>query len=262
MTALALWISGLIARSAQDDELYGRLHSRFTMGFWHLEPIALLLNGSLLMAVAIYALITAVANILSGGHLLRFDFAIVYAALTLAACVIMAWIEARANRTLKSAFIALDVRAWVMSGGIAAALLIAFIIGYAVDGTALDWVSPFVDPVVLALVSMVIIPIPVGTVRQALSDILLIAPTDLKAHVDRVAAETVKRHGFLSYRAYVAKVGRAVQAELYFIVPKDLPPKTIEEWDRIRDEVGGAIGNESHDRWLTIAFTADPDWAE
>ena len=53
-----------------------------------------------------------------------------------------------------------------------------------------------------------------------------------------------------------------MQAELYFIVPKDWPPKTIETWDSIRDEVGEAIGNEGHDRWLTIAFTANPDWAE
>ena len=262
MTALALWVSSLIARSADREESYGRLRSRFSMGFWHLEPIVLLLNGSLLMAVAIYALVTALSNILTGGHLLRFDFAIVYAGLTLVACGVMAWVETRANRTLKSDFIALDVRAWVMSGGISAALLIAFTIGYAVNGTTLGWISPFVDPVVLAIVSIVIIPMPIGTVRQALSDVLLIAPTDFKAHVDRVAAETAKRHGFLTYRAYVAKVGRAMQAELYFIVPKDLPPKTIEAWDSIRDEVGRAIGSEGQDRWLTIAFTADPDWAE
>src|SRR4051794_27076639 len=107
MTALALSVSSLIARSAKREEPYGRLHSRFSMGFWHLEPIVLLLNGCLLMAVAIYALVTAVSNILTGGHLLRFDFAIVYAALTLVACGLMAWVETRANRTLKSDFIAL-----------------------------------------------------------------------------------------------------------------------------------------------------------
>ena len=50
-----------------------------------------------------------------------------------------------------------------------------------------------------------------------------------------------------------------MQAELYFIVPKNLPLKTIETWDSIRDEVGEAIGNEGDDRWLTIAFTANPD---
>ena len=58
-----------------------------------------------------------------------------------------------------------------------------------------------------------------------------------------------------SHRAYVARVGRAIQVEIDFIVPQDLPPKNIGEWDLIRDEVGIAIGEEGNDRWLTIAFT-------
>ena len=52
----------------------------------------------------------------------------------------------------------------------------------------------------------------------------LIAPADLKAHVDRVAADTVDRHAFpVLPRLMLPKVGRTMQAELYFIVPKDLP---------------------------------------
>ena len=257
MTGLALWVSSLIVKPA-----HSALGSRFNMGFWHLEPIVLGLNGTLLMAVAIYALINAAISILSGGHELRFDLAIVYALITLAICAVMAVIGARANRHLKSDFISLDVKAWIMSGGITSALLIAFTIGHAVAGTPFAWVSRYVDPVVLALVCLVIIPIPVGTVTRALSDILLIAPADLKAHVDQVASETVKRHGFLSHRAYIAKVGRAMRVELYFIVPKDFPATSIAEWDRIRDGVGAAVGGEGRNRWLVVAFTADARWAE
>ncbi|WEJ12153.1 cation diffusion facilitator family transporter [Sinorhizobium prairiense] len=262
MTVMALWVSSLIARSATGDTLPGRMRDRFTMGFWHLEPIVLLLNGTLLIVVAIYALINAVISVLRGGHELQFGFAIVYAAFTVVACTIMAVTGARVNRKLQSDFIALDVKAWIMSGGIAFALLLAFLLGYGVRGTPLGWISAYVDPAVLALVCIVIIPLPIGIVRQALSDILLITPGDLKAHIDRVAGEVVRRQGFLTYRAYVAKVGRATQIELYFIVPQNLPPRSIEAWDRVRDEVGAAIGGEGHDRWLTIAFTADLEWAE
>lgn len=262
MTVLALLVSSLIVKSAQGDVLSGKLRNRFTMGFWHLEPMVLGLNGALLIAVAIYALINAITSILNGGHTLEFGFAIIYAVVTLIACVIMAVIGARANRRLQSDFVALDVKAWIMSGGITAALLIAFIVGYAVEGTALGWIAPYVDPAILVLVCLVIIPMPIGTVRQAFADVLLITPADLKAHVDQVAEETVKRMGFLSYRAYVARVGRAKQIELYFIVPPKWPAKTIEEWDRVRDQIGDAIGDENENRWLTIAFTADPEWAE
>jgi predicted Co/Zn/Cd cation transporter (cation efflux family) len=192
MTILALWVSGLIASSAETDALSGRLRNRFTMGFWHLEPIVLGLNGTLLIAVAIYALINAVITIINGGHEPRFGLAIVYAVITLAVCASLALAGMRVNKRLRSDFIALDVKAWLMSGGITAALLIAFLIGHAAEGTPLAWISRYVDPIVLALVCLVIIPIPIGLVRQALSEILLITPVDLKAHVDRVATETVE----------------------------------------------------------------------
>ncbi|MBO9196243.1 cation transporter [Rhizobium sp. 16-449-1b] len=262
MTGLALWVSSLIVRSAESNAKSGRIRNRFTMGFWHLEPIVLLLNGCLLMTVAVYALINAVISVINGGHELHFGAAIVYSGATLVVCVVMASIGIALNRSLKSDFIALDIKAWIMSGGIAFALLVAFVIGLAVLPTPMAWIARYVDPVVLGLVCLVMIPLPIGTIWKALSEVLLIAPVDLQEHVDQVASETVQRLGFLSYRAYVARVGRATEVELYFIVPEGLPAKTIEEWDALRDDIGDRIGGEGANRWLTIAFTADAEWAE
>lgn len=262
MSLLALIVSKLIASYSGSGAATGRLKARFSTGFWHLEPIVLGLNGTLLIAVSVYALINAVISLLRGGHELKFGFAIIYAVVTLIACTAMAIYATRANRTLRSDFVALDAKAWMMSGGITAALLAAFSVGYALRGTPFAWIMPYVDPAVLAAVCLVIIPLPVSTVRQALADILLIAPRDLTEHVHQVATAVVQRYGFLSHRVYVAKVGRAKQVELYFIVPPGLPPQTIEYWDRLRDEIGTEIGDEGPDRWLTIAFTADPEWAE
>jgi predicted Co/Zn/Cd cation transporter (cation efflux family) len=262
LTTLSLAVARLILRSAERDALSGKLRNRFSFGFWHLEPIVLGLNGAILMSVAVYALINAIISIQAGGRELEFGYAIVYAATTLLACAVMALVGWRANRRIGSDFITLDIKGWVMSGGISAALLIAFVIGAAVEGTRFAWIAPYIDPAVLAIISLVIIPIPIGTVRQAVADMLLLTPPDLKAHVDRVAMETVARHAFLGYRAYVAKVGRAKQIELYFIVPRGRPPVPLEHWDKVRDEIGDAIGDESHNRWLTIAFTTDTGWAE
>ena len=261
MTAVALGVSHLIVKSAQNDALSGKLRNRFTVGFWHLEPMVLGLNGTILISVAIYALINAILTIQGGGRELEFGYAIAYAATTLAVCLVMAGLERRANRRIQSDFLKLDIQSWVMSGAISAALLVAFGIGYAVRGTPLDWIAPYIDPAVLAVISIAIIPIPIATVRQAVADMLLLAPADLRAHVEQVATETVARHGFLGFRAYVAKVGRAKQIEIYFIVARGGPARRLEEWDRIRDEIGEAIGDESSNRWLTIAFTTDSEWA-
>ncbi len=262
MTSVMLLVSNLIAASTAGDARYRTLVQKFTMGFWHLEPIVLGVNGMLLVGAAVYAFINAIGIFMTGGRELAFDLAILYAAVALLVCAGMALLGFRANRELRSDLVALDARSWLMSAAITAALLAAFGAGQAIQGTELAWISPYIDPAVLALVCLVIIPLPIGTIRQALADILLVTPAALKQHVDEVAQTMVQRYGFLSYRAYVARVGRGRQIELYFIVPAGWPAKRLEEWDRLRDEIGEAIGEDSPDLWLTIVFTTDSEWAE
>jgi len=262
MSVLALLVVNLIASYSASAGLSRRLHERFTMGFWHLEPIVLGLNGTMLIGVSVYALINALSSLLGEGRDLAFGWAIVYAAVTLPTCILMVAVERRANRRIKSEFVQLDGQSWMISGCITAALLVAFCIGFGVQGTEWEWISPYIDPAVLALVCIVIIPIPIATVRQALSDILLLTPQDLKQHVDAVAQAFVTKYGLVTYRAYVARVGRSREIELYFIVPVDAPARTIAQWDALRDEVGEALGPDSSDRWLTIVFTGDMEWAD
>lgn len=262
MSVLALFVVNLIASYSASAGLSRRLHERFTMGFWHLEPIVLGLNGTMLIGVSVYALINAISSLLGQGRDLAFDWAIVYAAVTLPTCLVMVALERRANRTIQSEFVQLDAQSWLISACITAALLVAFCLGYGVQGTTWEWISPYIDPAVLALVCLVIIPMPVATVRQALSDILLVTPQDLKQHVDEVAQSFVEKYGLVAFRAYVARVGRAREIELYFIVPADAPARNMAEWDAIRDEVAEALGPESNDRWLTIVFTGDLRWAD
>ena len=55
--------------------------------------------------------------------------------------------------------------------------------------------------------------------------------------MDEVAKAFKEKHGLLSYRAYVARMGRCREIEIYFIVPV-APSRTIQEWDALREEVG------------------------
>lgn len=262
MSLLSLLAVNLITSFATSKGLSRKLRERFSMGFWHLEPMILGLNGTLLIGAALYAFVTAIGSLLAGGRDLEFGWAIAYAVVTVIACATIAVVEARANRKIGSDFVRLDVKGWIMSVGITAALLVAFVFGLAVQGTEWQWISPYIDPAVLAIVCVIIIPLPVSTVRQALADIFLVTPADLKQHVDEVARAFVEKHGLVSYRAYVARVGRSREIELYFIVPAEAPARTIAEWDALRDEIGALVGDEGPDRWLTVVFTGDPEWAE
>jgi predicted Co/Zn/Cd cation transporter (cation efflux family) len=262
MTVLSLIVARLIAQSTIADGLPERLHRRFSTGFWHLEPLVLLLNATILLSVTIYAVFSAVTSLISGGREMEFGPAMIYASVVVVISAAMGWYEHRANRKIKSDFVRIDVHGWIMAGGVTFALLVAFAIGFALEGTAYDWLRPYVDPAILLVVGLVLLPIPVGTLRKAAGEVLQITPSDLLQEVERVAQKITAEQAFIGHRAYVARAGRGTQIELYFIVPKDQPPRALEDWDALRDQIGSQISGDPRHRWLTIAFTTDPARAD
>jgi len=117
MTVLALVVARLIATSTAPGAPAKGFIAHFTMGFWHLEPMVLGLNGILLMSASVYALINAVGSLMSGGRALDFDQAILYAVITVAVALSIALVVRRANQAIRSDFLALDAKAWMMWPG-------------------------------------------------------------------------------------------------------------------------------------------------
>ena len=262
MTTLALIVARLITSSTSKDIINSRFEKHFTMGFWHLEPIVLGVNGILLISAATYAFINAIDSFLLGGREILFSYALIITLISIVIELTLGLYIRNANKTINSEFLTLDSISWLISASMSFGYLIAFGFGYFAINTELAWITPYIDPGILIIVSLILIPVPLKTVKKALADILLVTPAELKSHVDKVGENTVKKYGFNSFRAYVARVGRGRQIELYFIVPKSWPPKKLEEWDLLRDEIEKELGKEDPDLWLTIVFTTDCEWAE
>lgn len=252
MSGLALFVSRLVSRVPDNR--------RFQFGYWHIEPMVLAFNGGMLMLLCFYAFLNAMGSFLAGGRTLDFDWAMAYAVSVGAVSFGMCLYERTANRRIGSDFVRLDAQSWLMSAAITSALLAAFTIAWLLEGTAWAHLTPYADPLVLALLTMVLVFVPIRTVRKALEEILLITPPALDRHVRHVMDDIVRRHGFKSYTSYVAKVGRAQFIEIHVAVTPETPLDSVTKADAIRREIAEAIGEEGPQRWLTIDFTADPRW--
>jgi len=143
---------------------------------------------------------------------------------------------------------------------ITSALLLAFVVAWCLEGTRYAHLTPYADPLILAVLALILVFVPIATVRRALQEILLITPPDLDLRVREVLDEVVARHGFKTYTSYVAKVGRAQFIEIHVEVTPASGPASLAAADAIRREIADAIGGEGPQRWLTIDFTADPRW--
>jgi cation diffusion facilitator family transporter len=251
MGVLGLWIARLVTRVP---------NRTFQYGYWHIEPMSLAFYGGMLMVLCVYAFLDAVGSLLTGGREVDLGWALGYSVVMTVACFWMYGYERRTNRAARSQFLHLDAQGWLMSALATAALVVAFGFAWVLGSTRYAHLTPYVDPAVLAPLSLALVPIPIRTVRRALSEVLLMAPGDLDARVRRVMNAAVTRHGFTGFSSYAARVGRGEFVEIHVVVPADRPVGTVTDLDAIRDEIAEALGASSDDTWLTIDFTTSAEW--
>lgn len=251
MSILALLVARLLTSEGS---------RRFQYGYWHVEPIVLVFNGSVLILLCAYALINAIGSLLSGGRELDFDWAFTFALLMSVLSIIMYLYIRKKNKKLNSEFLRLDTQSWLISAAISTALLIAFGIATFMNGTRYDSLTPYVDPLILTILTSFLIFVPVTAVRDAMRDMFLIAPFGLDEKVRNFLDELTIREGYKTYSSYVAKIGRAQFIEIHIVLPPDYPIAGIESLDAIRREIGQIMGGDGPKLWLTIAFTADDTW--
>ncbi|HAT1966949.1 TPA: cation diffusion facilitator family transporter [Legionella pneumophila] len=233
---------------------------RFQYGYWHIEPMVLVLNGSILILLCTYALVNAIGSLMSGGHELNFDWAFVFALLVFFLSTGMYFYLVKTNRKIKSEFLRLDIQSWLMSALISTSLLLAFGIAALLHGGTYGYFTPYIDPLILAILTAFLIFVPMAAVRDAMRDIFRMAPVGLDERIRKFLDELIKQHDFKTYTSYVAKIGRAQFIEIHIVVPMDYPISSIETLDKIRNEIALAIGEDTPQRWLTIAFTANENW--
>lgn len=251
MTVVALMTVKLIAKG--DDD-------RFQYGYWHLEPILALVNGMVLGFACAYALIDGLNGFLTGGRSIEFGPGAFFAAGSgLISFAMFAYVKWAAGKRA-SQLIELDARAWLMGGVLSLALCISFAIGHSIADGPYAAYAPFVDPLILMIVAVCLLPFPIATIWRAGQDILQIAPSDLDQQVRLLAQSVAQKHGFADSSSHVMRSGRQQFIEIGLVAASGEISKTFGELDAIRDEIARAMGGLSPGYWLTVDFTADKRW--
>lgn len=252
MTWLAWCVVRLLAREGS---------RRFQYGFWHFEPLVVVLNGTILLLLCCYAMFNALRGLLSGGsEPIALGVAAVYSGFACVACMALWEYLRRANRRLDSALIRIDMTSCLMSTGISAALFVGFGAGAMVEQWGNAALRPYVDSLVLLILSLGLLPMPAATVYAAMRDVFLVAPAAMHDRVRGAVAIAIERHGLIDFRSYVAKTGRMYLVEIHILVDARSRIE-MAAYDRIRQEIGEALGGEVRlDKWLSISFTAREEW--
>ena len=235
-------------------------NQRFQFGFWHLEPMVLLIEGSFLLLIAIYAFLNVVFGIINGGREIELGLVILYAAVfTVIEFGYYFWVR-RKNRTLKSTLIQFDNISWLVDAMLSVGLLISFLTALALTHQGYAQWAAYVDPAILIVLALSMLAPAFKILKPALRDVLGIAPDALDDKVREALEIASARHGFEGYKTYVQKHGRARFIEIHIVLPSGYPLTSVKTLDALREEIAELLGKADSARWLTISFTGDRRW--
>jgi len=165
----------------------------FPFGYAHFEPWLNALRGILILAICLFALVSAITAILSGGRSMNAGFAIIYTASAALIGILVAINQNRIAKKVKSPILEVNAKNWLMDGMISLGTGVAFVGAYFIEGSRFDFLYPYVDPVIVSVIVLIMILMPLVTIWDNFKEIILVAPEyELQDEVTKAIETTIK----------------------------------------------------------------------
>lgn len=233
---------------------------KFQFGYWQFEPLVLAAEGGFTLIIVVYAFLNGMISLFSGGNAMNFGLAIIYAlTFTFANMGYYLYVH-RVNRKLKSSLIHFDNMSWLVDACFAASLFISFGLAYLLERTQYAHYGVYVDPVILIILSLTMMPVALNILGPAVRQVLGMAPEGLHEKVHEVMDDFMVRYRFKDYVSSVQRYGKIAFIDIDILIPKNYPIQDVGDLDRIRDEIDKSLGGKSVRKWLTITFTTSRRW--
>lgn len=233
---------------------------RFQFGYWQFEPLVLIAEGSFTLLIVVYALLSGVSDLLGNGRVIRIGPAIFYALFFTLADALYYFYVHRVNKRLRSNLVKFDNISWSIDAMLSGGILISFLGALLLTETGYSYLVVYVDPLVLILLSLQMLPSALKILIPSVKQIMGIAPITLHNRIQFIMDEFMAKYQFKDYVSSVQAYGNVKIIEIDILIPKNYSHQKIVELDEIRNEIDKAIGGAANEKWVTITFTATKKW--
>lgn len=229
--------------------------TRFPFGLEALAPLAVGVQGLALLAVAGFAATEAVRLLVHGGTDVAAVSVAGYALVSgLVALSLYRYVRA-AGPT--SDLLTAEARQWWAGALLSLVVFIGALGALLLRTVGWTAIERYVDPVLVLLAVLMLVPQPVAMLRTMVRELLEGAPTpEVQAPVRRAVAEVRAEHALAEPALRMTKVGRKLYVEVGFLVPAGR--WDVADEDRVRRALSSRLDSLPFDVWLNLELTTDP----
>ncbi|WP_252106501.1 MULTISPECIES: cation diffusion facilitator family transporter [unclassified Halomonas] len=234
----------------------------YPFGYSYFESLVNLCKGLLIFGVSIFALVDAIAALLTGGREIAAGIAVLYAIFATLVCSLTAWVMHKSERHVASPLVAADKLNWVVNSIISAAVLSAFCLVVLFQYLEFERVLPYIDSILVIAVVLLCLGVPVRMAGQALGELVNKAPTeDIAAPVRAAVAQGLEGVEALEVRVRIVRPGRLLYVMVHVVLPKQDDSMSLTTQDELRDRVDEQVRRHYSPSVCDVVFTVDTRWA-
>lgn len=224
-------------------------------GYMAMEPFLNLVKSIIIMVMLGVFLVTNIQEIISGGRVVSLDIITYYIVICLLIYGAVLILLSKYKKRSDSAILGLEIKIWridaILTVGIAISLIVAMIL----VRTGYDSILPYVDPVVVIIISVASLPVLITETMRDLKRLLLISDdNDIERDVKKQLAPLMEYYGLYDMQAWGLVSGRTYYLFLYFDFV-DGGKRTVDELDKIRAHIFTELRKIYTSFWADILFT-------
>jgi len=252
MSLVTLRVAGVV-QWPDDDE--------FHFGYAAFEPALNVAKSTVILVVSVFALISAANDILQGGHALAPGPALVYSAIRTFSSVVLMIVLRYYQNKCRSPLLDVDAKNWLVDSLVGAGLLLAFLAVFLLADTTFAPYLVYADPVMVAVLVSISLPIPVKMIRDNLDDLLGRAPDpEFQAIVERNLKQALAGEQVQGHWLRILKTGRAVYLVIHILLETGHAIGTVSELDAIREKIKAGMRMIDSDFRMDVCFVGDKKW--
>jgi predicted Co/Zn/Cd cation transporter (cation efflux family) len=167
------------------------------------------------------------------------------------------------SKPLRSDLVAVEAHTWFVDGVLSASILLGFAIAYGIEQTRFAEYASFIDPVLLIILGLAILPVPFKIMLDSLKEVINKAPPEsVTAVIEKRLKQTLIAVPYQHVEVRISKSGRDIYLLVHIIVDKSFSVATISELDDIRIASETAMRQWDPAIIMDILFIANPALAD
>ncbi|MBI9107829.1 MAG: cation diffusion facilitator family transporter [Spirochaetales bacterium] len=236
---------------------------RFHFGYTRLEPVLNVSKSLFILISCVYALVIAVKSLYEGGNQVDAGFAVIYSAVAAGGGFIISFYLRYKAKKSSSGLLKVEVVEWMVDSFLSLGILLGFIIALLIENSKWSHFTPYVDPILLIVITALSLTAPIKVLIENLQEIIGMAPPEsVVAKIEGLMDEVTSGLSLNDYEFRIIKHGRDTFMLVHLIVSDDFHFNEVSELDQIRNSMEKKIRSYNPEISMEILFIKDKSWAK